>query len=111
MRRGRGERNGYRRVLDRQRRCCPSRCIPKSRRRLRTLPDGRHSHSSARASALALFTQSPECLLAIDWVGAPAPEIIETALEHLANRGDLFQVSRKGVLDDLFGCTPAAGRE
>jgi hypothetical protein len=110
-RRGCGARNGCRRLLDRQRRCCLSRCIPKSRRGLRTLPDGRHSHSSARASALAFFTQSPDCLLAIDWVGAPAHEIIEAALERPANRDDLFQISRKGVLDDLFWCTPAARGE
>jgi hypothetical protein len=48
--------------------------------------------SFARASALALFAQLPECLLAIDRVHPTALEIVVAAVRRLPDRGHLFQV-------------------
>src|SRR5258708_36786944 len=71
--------------------------------------DGRRSRSSARSSALALFAQLPEGLLAIDRFHPTALEIVVAAVERLPDRGHLFQVPSEGILDDVFGGT-AAGR-
>src|SRR5207247_4040653 len=80
---------------------------PKSRRDRRTHPDGRRSRSSVRSSALALFAQLPECLLAIDRFHPTALEIVVAAVERLADRGHLFEVPGKGILDDVLAGTSA----
>src|SRR5207249_339749 len=72
-------------------------------------PDGKRSRSSARASALALFAQLPDSLLAIDRFHPTALEIVVAVVEHLPDRGHLFQVPGKGILNDVFGGT-SAGR-
>ena len=66
-------------------------------------PDGRRSCSSARSSALALFAQRPECLLAIDRFHPTALEIVVAAVERIADCGYLFEVPGKGILDDVVG--------
>src|SRR5438132_10845746 len=83
--------------------------IHKSRRDRRTHPDGRRSRSSARSSALALFAQLPEYLLAIDRVDLTALEIVVAAVKRLSDQSHLLQVPNKGILDDVFG-RPSAGR-
>jgi hypothetical protein len=75
-RRGCGGQRGCLRVPGQQRRCCRSRCTPKSRRDLRTHRDGKRSRSSSRSSTLALFAQRPEGLLAVDRFHPTALEIV-----------------------------------
>jgi hypothetical protein len=94
------------RVPGQQRRCCLSRCTPKSPPDLRTHRDGRRTRSPRRASALAPFTHLPECLLAIDRLRSTDLEIVVAAVERFANRCLLFQTPCKGILDDLFGARP-----
>src|SRR2546430_14949508 len=81
----------------------------KSRRDRRTYPDGRRSRSSVRSSALALFAQRPEGLLAVDRFHPTALEIVVAAVERLADRGYFFEVPGKGVVDDVLG-SRSAGR-
>ena len=80
------------------------------RRDRRTHPDGRRSRSSARSSALALFAQLPECLLAIDRFHPTALEIVVPAVERLTDCGYFFEVPGKGILDDvLWGTSTGRG--
>src|SRR5262245_51835099 len=106
LRAGRGS-NGCRREPGPPHRHGLARCIPKSRRDPRTHPDARRSRSSTRTSALALFAQLPEGLLAVDRFHPAALEIVVAAVERLADRGDLFEIPGKGVFDDVLGSTSA----
>jgi len=56
--------------------------------------------------ALVLFAQRPEGLLAVDRFHPIALEIVVAAVERLADGGDLFEVSGKGILDDVLGARP-----
>ncbi len=47
--------------------------------------NGRRRRSSVRSSALALFAQLPECLLAIDRFHPTAIEIVVAAVERLTD--------------------------
>src|SRR3954452_413572 len=74
-------------------------------------PGGRRSRSSARSSVLALFAQLPECLLAVDRFQPAALEIVLPAVERLADRRHLFEVTGKRVLDDVVWATSARSSE
>lgn len=81
--------------------------MPRSRQGPRTLPGGRRSRSSTGASALALFAQPPECLIAIDWLHTAGLHFVVAAVQSLSQNCSFFEIAGKRVLNDLLRCSAA----
>jgi hypothetical protein len=87
---------------------------PGARHRPRIRCDAHSSaidETSASGIELALFAQRPECLLALDRFHPAALEIVVAAVERLANGAYLFEVSGKGILDDVLRSASARRSE